>query len=166
MNLPWQPIADDLRAELGGYGDLLRLFEEQRRLLFARDPEAVLRLSDQIQEHVAGLDRTRRLREARVAECAAAAGQPRTASLRSLLPAFAPEARPLLQALIDEVNVLIRRVRQVSRHNHTLLQRAVETHQQLLRVLRPDSFVQTYGAGGRVLPLAAVRTAPALDAAG
>ena len=77
-------------------------------------------------------------------------GEPRTSTLRSLLPHVTPDARPLLQALIDEVNTLLHRVRRVSRHNHTLLSRAVEIHQDVLQQLRPSAFVKTYSPAGAV----------------
>lgn len=157
MNFEWQSIVDALRAELGEYGELLHLFEEQQRLLFARDAEAVLRMSEAIQSHLAVLQDARRIREERVSALALASGQPAESSLRSLLPFLAADTRPLLEALIDEVNLLIHRTRRVSRHNHSLLKHAMESRQQLLRVLRPDGFVQTYGAHGRV---ASMTTAP------
>ena len=91
--------------------------------------------------------------------------QPAAATLRSLLPHVPAEARPLLEALIDEVNHLLHRVRRVSRHNHALLGRAVELHQEILRTLRPDSFTQTYAPNGRVT-LGIVQATPAMQAAG
>lgn len=165
MRTEWEHIADALRQEAVEYGGLLHLFEEQQRLLFSRDPEAVMRMSDEIQARLPVVQEARRNREARVAAFAVNCGQQADASLRGLLSFFEPAAQPLLDALITEINVLIHRVRKVSRHNHALLQRAMESHQQLLRVLRPDGFVQTYAPDGRVAPLA-VRTTPALHAAG
>lgn len=165
MNTDWENIVEALRLEVSEYGGLLHLFEEQQRLLFARDPEAVLRMSEEIQSHVGSLHETRRLREERVAEFARAAGQSPESSLRSLLQFLAPAARPLIQALIDEINLLIHRVRRVSRHNHSLLKHALDSHQQVLRVLRPDGFVQTYSPNGRVAALSA-RPVATLHAAG
>lgn len=165
MTTEWEDIADALRQEAAEYGGLLHLFEEQQRLLFTRDPDAVLRMSEEIQARLPLVQETRRNREARVAAFAVEAGQPADSSLRSLLKFFLPQAQPLLDALITEINILIHRVRKVSRHNHALLQRAMESHQQVLRVLRPDGFVQTYAPNGRVAPLS-VRPVAALHAAG
>lgn len=165
MSNDWPHIADALRQEIAEYGGLLHLFEQQQQSLFARDADAVLRLSGEIEVHVRGLHEHRRNREALVAAFAAEHAQPVTATLRSLLPCFAVEVRPLLEALISEINVLIHRVRRVSRHNHSLLTRALETQQQLLRALRPDSFTQTYAPNGR-MGLAAPRHEPAFKVAG
>jgi len=70
--------------------------------------------------------------------------------LRALLPLLDADARPLLEALIDEVNLLLHRVRRTSRQNHTLLTRAVEIHQEVLQQLRPTSFLKTYSPAGTV----------------
>lgn len=165
MPTEWQHIADALRHEIAEYGGLLHLFEQQQQSLFARDADTVLRLSAEIEAHVQGLHEHRRNREALVAVFATEHAEPPTATLRSLLPHFAAEVRPLLEALVSEINVLIHRVRRVSRHNHSLLSRALENQQQLLRTLRPDSFTQTYAPNGR-MAMSTPRPEPAFKVAG
>jgi flagellar biosynthesis/type III secretory pathway chaperone len=166
MNESWTIIAESLRAEIAGFGGLLNLFEQQQQRLFARDTDGVLRLSSEIEEHTRGMAEQRARRERIVAEFALAHNQPATATLRSLLPCLAAEVRPLIEALISEVNVLIHRVRRLTRQNHTLLARTVESQQELMRTLRPDAFQQTYSAGGRKTLVSNVRAAGALQAAG
>jgi hypothetical protein len=161
----WQTIAGCLRAELADYGGLLARFEEQQRFLFERNADDVMRLSTAIEAQAHALQACRRERENAVAAFAAAHGQPVTSTLRALLPHVEADARPLLEALIDEVNRLLHRVRRVSRHNHTLLARTVELHQETLRLARPDAFTQTYAPNGRV-SLGGVQSPPALQAAG
>jgi flagellar biosynthesis/type III secretory pathway chaperone len=165
MNEPWINITECLRRELAEYGCLLRLFEDQQSCLFNRDATNVLRLSSEIEQQVRFLHESRRAREEAVATFAVSHGEPVNATLRSLLPLFVAEVHPLLEALIGEVNVLIHRVRRASRHNHTLLARTVDIHQQMLRTLQPDSFVQTYSPTGRAA-LTTTRSSPALQAAG
>jgi hypothetical protein len=148
MTITWEYIADCLRRELADYGGLLHLFEMQQRSLFDRDAQAVLGLSAAIEKQARNIAGCRGLREQAVADFAAQQGESRSRTLRSLLPHIAPEARPLLEALIDEVNALLHRVRKVSRHNHTLLSRAVEIHQEVLQQLRPSAFVKTYSPAG------------------
>lgn len=166
MNPLWHSLTESLRQEITEYGALLRLFEEQQQRLFAREPEAVLRLGTDIETQVRTLHDARRRREELVAGYAVAHGHPAGATLRALLPLFAAEVRPLLEAMITEINVLIHRVRRVSRHNHTLLAHTVDSHQQLLRQLKPDAFTQTYAPNGRVSMTATARPSPALRAAG
>jgi flagellar biosynthesis/type III secretory pathway chaperone len=150
MTISWQAIAEDLRAELVEYGELLRLFEAQQRSLFNREPEDVLRYANEIELQAVKLAECRTRRETVVSEFAGAHGKPSTTSLRAMLPLIEPDARPLLEALINEVNALLHRVRRTSRHNHTLLSRTVEMHQETLQQLRPQSFTKTYSSGGRV----------------
>lgn len=166
MNAPWTIIADSLRNEIGGFGGLLNLFEQQQQSLFARDTDGVLRLSSEIEAHTRVMQEHRQRREQIVSEFALAHGQSARSTLRALLPFIAAEARPLIEALIAEVNVLIHRVRRLTRQNHTLLARTVESHQELMRTLRPDAFLHTYSAAGRKSLTVNTRTAGALQAAG
>lgn len=161
----WQLIAESLRQELAEYGALLHLFEAQQQSLFARDADAVLRLGGEIEDQARVLHDCRRRREQTVSAFAANVGLAASATLRSLIPHVEAEARPLIEALVNEVNHLLHRVRRVSRHNHTLLTRALEIQQETLRQLRPDAFMKTYSAAGRV-SLATARVTPALRAAG
>src|SRR5688572_9491840 len=165
MSIPWEFIAERLRDELADYGGLLRLLEEQQLALFSRDADAVLALGTEIEHHARTLSTTRTRREQAVAAFAEEHDRPTTSSLRSMLDLIEPDARPLLEALITEVNLLLHRVRRTSRHNHTLLARAVEMHQDTLQHLRPQSFTKTYSPAGR-LAVAAARPPSTLRAAG
>lgn len=161
----WQLIAESLRQELVEYGALLHLFEQQQQGLFARDADAVLRLGGEIEGQARILQDCRHRREQAVASFAKRVGEPGTTTIRGLLPHVEPEARPLLEALVNEINHLLHRVRRTSRHNHTLLTRTLEIHQETLRQLRPDAFTKTYSPAGRV-SVAATQATPALRAAG
>ena len=165
MSTPWEEIADCLRAELADYGGLLHLFEEQQRSLFERNASVVLELSTAIEDQARELATNRSLRERIVAEFAVAQGLPSTTTLRALLPWIEADARPLLEALIDEVNRLLHRVRRASRHNHTLLASAVQVHQETLQQLRPQAFTRTYAPSGR-MAVTAASTSSTLRAAG
>ncbi len=165
MTIHWEYIAECLRAELADYGGLLHLFENQQRALFDRDADKVLHLGTEIEIHARTLAETRVRRETAVAGFAGANGRPSNTSLRAMLPLIEADARPLLEALINEVNLLLHRVRRTSRHNHSMLSRAVEMHQETLQQLRPNAFTKTYSPAGRVF-VAAARPATTLCAAG
>ena len=165
MKTHWEFIAECLRQELADYGGLLHLFETQQRSLFERDPEAVLHVGLEIETQARTLADCRARRERAVAAFAAEHDCPSSTSLRAMLPLIAEEARPLLEALINEVNALLHRVRRTSRHNHTLLSRAVEVHQETLQQLRPHAFTKTYSPAGRLF-VAATHAASTLRAAG
>lgn len=161
----WEFIAECLRAELADYGGLLQLFEQQQQALFNREADVVLRLAGEIESQARTLADCRARREDAVASYAASFGRPRSSSLRALLPDIESDARPLLEALINEVNALLHRVRRTSRHNHSLLSRAVEVHQETLSHLRPNAFTKTYSPAGRV-SVASTHSASTLRAAG
>jgi flagellar biosynthesis/type III secretory pathway chaperone len=150
MSIHWQQIADHLRAELADYGGLLHLMETQQRSLFDRDAATVLRCAGEIEAQTRAAGESRVRREQVVSSFATERGQAAGSTLRSLLPLIEADARPLLEALIAEVNLLIHRVRRTGRHNHTLLARAVESHQETLQHLRPQAFTKTYSPAGRV----------------
>ncbi len=150
MRSHWETIADALRVELADYGGLLHLFEQQQRSIFARDADSVLNVSLAIECQARSLAVSRTRREEIVASFALRNERPANSTLRSLLPFVAVDARPLVEALIDEVNRLLHRLRRTSAHNQTLLGRIVEVHQETLVQLRPQAFTKTYSPVGRV----------------
>ncbi len=163
--IDWEFVADCLREELANYGDLLRLFELQQQQLFDRNATAVLHSGNAIESQARAVGASRLRREQAVSDLAESHRLPGATSLRALLPLIEPAARPLLEALIGEVNLLLHRVRRTSRHNHSLLARAVETHRETLQVLRPNAFTRTYSPTGYV-SVAATGPASTLRAAG
>jgi flagellar biosynthesis/type III secretory pathway chaperone len=155
MSKHWEFIAECLRAELADYGGLLHLFEAQQLTLFGRDAKAVLNFATEIEAQARVVAQSRSRREEAVAAFAGENGRPVASTLRSMMALIEPDARPLIDALITEVNLLLHRVRRASRHNHTLLSRAVEVHQETLQHLRPQAFTKTYSAAGRIAVTAA-----------
>jgi flagellar biosynthesis/type III secretory pathway chaperone len=161
----WKDVAECLRAEVAEYGQLLHLMEEQRDLIFKRDTGAVFRAGSSIQTQVDVLHGCRRRREEMSVKLAAEHDRPLNSTLRSLVPLIDPDGRPLMEALIGEVNRLIHRVRRAMRLNERLLACAVDCQQELLRRLWPAAFIKTYAADGRVA-VSAPRRAPNLRIAG
>jgi flagellar biosynthesis/type III secretory pathway chaperone len=164
MNTTWETVAESLREEVQEYGGLLRLFEEQQDCVFHREPGRLLELIESIKDATEQAEDARRRRENCVSSFASGLGRAADSTLRSLLPYIDDQARPLLEALIDEVNRLIHRVRRITRQNHLLLSRTLELQQGLLRQFYPGAFTSTYSARGRLSlaapgPLAAYRAA-------
>ncbi len=165
MIYDWKIIAEHLREELSDYGALLSLYEQQQQGLFNRLPSRVLELSTTIQTHVEHVAASRARRERVVAEFATGLGMPADSTLRSLLPLIDPDARPLIEALISDINLMLHRVRRKHRQNHTLLSAAVAMHRETLQMLRPNAFTRTYSPSG-VLSISAVRSSSTLCVAG
>ena len=157
MKKEWESLAQCLRAELADYGGLLNLFEEQQRSDRTRDPQSVLRFATRIVSQARLVAQSRIRREQAVADFAGENGRPATASLRAMLSLIEPDARPLLKALITEVNLLLHRVRRASRHSHSMLTRAVEAHHETLQHLRPQTAARFSSATGRLAMAAHAR---------
>ena len=149
MSKDWELIAQCLRAELADYGGLLNLFEEQQRTARSGDSETVLNFATRIEAQARLVAQTRARRERAVATFADENGRPASASLRAMLSLIEPDARPLLKALITEVNILLHRVRRASRQNHSLLSRAAEVHLETLQHLRPHAAGKSGSSGSR-----------------
>lgn len=161
----WETVVEALRGELAEYGGLLRLFDEQQKKLFALDATAVSEFVPLIEEQAETAKERRNEREATVRAFAAGRGRAGDRSLRQLLPEFPEAVRPLLQALIDEINHLLHRTRQRSRQNQMMLARLVELHHELVPALRPQAFTKTYSRMGQVA-VSAVGTGPTYRATG
>ena len=85
--------------------------------------------------------------------------------MRSLLPLVQAEVRPLMAALIAEINHLVHRLRRAMALNQRLLACTVEYQQEFMRRLWPAAFTKTYAADGRV-SLGRLRREPSLLTAG
>jgi flagellar biosynthesis/type III secretory pathway chaperone len=150
MNPDWEILADNLRSELQAYGGLLQLFSAQQENLLRGDPDAVLSYAHEIEAQLRVTADVREHRENFVRAFAESNAQPADTSLRKLLGFFPEQVRPMLGALIDEINHLIRRVRRGVQRNHQILTRVVQLQQDTIRTLRPSSFTQTYSTNGSV----------------
>lgn len=165
MSAAWEPIVAALRDELEEYGGLLRLFDQQQEKIFARDAEGVTEIVDAITAQSALASDRRTTRERAVAAAARALGRPANSSLRQLLDAFPDDVRPLLEALIDEVNNLLHRSRRRLQQNQLLLGRLVEVHREVLPGARPGAFTKTYSPRGQ-LGVSASGVGPTFQATG
>lgn len=146
-------LADLLRTELAAYGGLLAFFDRQQAALMKRDTAAIAEYSSAIERLAQETSRSRQARERHVAALAREHARPADSSLRRLLDLFPADQRPLLDALINEINRLLHVVRRRARQNHAILVRAVELRRELLATLRPDSLPRTYAPGGHTAPV-------------
>jgi FlgN protein len=121
----WEEIAESLRQELAGYGGILHLFELQQRALAERDLDKVVERCPAIEARALALASRRKERERLVAAFALEHGRPANSTIRSLLDVIDIDARPLLEALVGEVNCLLHRARAAGRHNQAVLSRSL-----------------------------------------
>ncbi len=146
----WEPIVQPLRDELQEHGALLNLFEEQQAAILQRQPDVVLSVADAISEQVELIRECQRRRKDVVHATATEAGFPKDLPLSGLIQHFPTAAEPLLQALIGEVNRLVRQTRRRARQNQMLLARTIEVSQEILQRISPSTVTRTYSAKGRV----------------
>jgi len=146
----WDSLVDILREEIQEYGGLFNLLDRQQDEIFQRDPEAVLKTNEEIEACMEGMGGLRERREEKVRQMAALCGCDSSLSLKQMLPFFPEFVRPMMEALVDEINQMVRRTRRKARQNFLLLSRTMELAQETLRALQPDSCSKTYTRKGSV----------------
>lgn len=146
------PLVDLLREELSGYGALLAQFESQQEHLWRREIDAVIAGAAAIEASAEAGSRLRREREQWVRDFAADHDRPTDITMLELLDLFPADQRALLEALITEINQLIRRLRRCARHNQLVMRRALELHQEILAQFNPRPRPRTYSPRGAVPP--------------
>ncbi|MBI5799644.1 MAG: flagellar protein FlgN [Verrucomicrobia bacterium] len=145
-----QHLIDALRDELQQYGGMLALLDQQQEQVCARVTDDLLPTVMNLQEQGSVMQGARRLREECRTALARTFGLRDEAPFMELIPRLPASFRPLVQALVDENNDLLRRVQQRARQNHILLSRSVELMQSLIGSLVPQTRPLTYGHAGRM----------------
>ena len=146
-----QRLIDALRHELEQYGEMLARLDHQQETVLRRDSAGVLDGASSIEQQAALLETARRRRDLVRAELARTLGLASEASFEEILPLLPGEYRPLIQALVEENNALLDRVRNRSRQNHLLLTRTVDLMQRLLGNLFSVKATPTYAGDGALL---------------
>jgi flagellar biosynthesis/type III secretory pathway chaperone len=152
MTVNCDTLIDSLRDELQEYGGLLGLFNEQQKAILDRKPEAVIAVQEAIVLQCGTIEHCRKRREDDTRRLASDLGRESEVllPLRGLIEGCEEAVRPLLYALMDEVNNLILKTRRRAQQNQMLLARSIEVSQQLLQKLNPEAFTKTYSRSGRV----------------
>lgn len=143
-----QRLIEALRDELQQYGEMLALLDQQQEQVCARVADDLLATVTLIQEHGTVMQGARRQREECRTAVARTLGLHDEATFLELLPRLPVNFRPLVQALVDENNDLLRRVQQRARQNHFLLSRSMELMQSVIGSLVPQARPLTYGHAG------------------
>ncbi|MBK1878459.1 flagellar protein FlgN [Pelagicoccus mobilis] len=146
----WNPLVEMLRHEVQEYGGLYNLLERQQEEIFKRDPQLVLDTNAEIESYMADMGGLREQRENFVREMARAFGADEEQPLSKLLNYFPDFMQPMLQALVDEINHMVRRTRQKARQNFMLLSRTMEINHETMQRLQPGNYNKTYSKRGRV----------------
>jgi hypothetical protein len=127
-------VIDALRNELQQYGEMLALLEAQQQVVAQREPASILTSISAIEAQSATIDAARRTREMHQRQLAWALSGPDNVGFQELLPLLPDQYRPLVSALVQEINQLLARVRHIAEQNRDQLQRSVELMERFLAV--------------------------------
>jgi flagellar biosynthesis/type III secretory pathway chaperone len=151
-------LIEALRDELKNYGEMLALLDRQQEYLMSRAANEVSQSISRVQAQGVAIQEARKWREDCRRAAAKAAGKAKNTTFKDLIPLLPADYQPLLQALVDENNELLLRVRRRARQNHLMLKRLVELMQQLLNSLCPPGQTSIrHGQGGLPAPSRATR---------
>jgi flagellar biosynthesis/type III secretory pathway chaperone len=141
-------LIESLRDELKEYGEMLALLDQQQQMVMHRQTQDLLQTVAAINTQAETVAGARREREQRQRHVARQLGLTEDAAFAAIVPLLPADYRPLLQALVQDNNESLARVRQRARQNHLLLNRITELMQRFLGSIFPGGKVSTYGDDG------------------
>jgi flagellar biosynthesis/type III secretory pathway chaperone len=147
-------LVDSLREELKEYGEMLVLLDQQQEMVMRRQTQDLLQCVESINTQVENITAARMEREQRQRNVARLVGLADDAPFTVLVPLLPGEYRPLIQALVQENNELLKRIQRRARQNHLLLSRIVELMQRLFDPFFPNTQPMTYSDSGVVAGVA------------
>jgi signal transduction histidine kinase len=136
MTKALQQVIDSLRHEVQQYGEMLALLEAQQDVVTQREPQSVLTSIATVESQSVAIGKARQDRETAQSQLAWALGwSDKNHSFQQLLPLLPGEYRPLVAALVEEINELLRRVRERAEQNHAQLRRALELMERFISTI-------------------------------
>jgi len=148
MKTTLDSLVHALREELQHYGELLARLDEEQACVLRRAPDDLLYAVDAIQQQSTAVQDARAHRENCRKHLVTELGLPETSTFTQLVQILPRDYRPLVAALMDENNELLRRVQQRARQNHLLLSRSLELMQSFLGTLFQVGHGSTYDQNG------------------
>jgi len=150
MNALLTNLIESLREELKQYGEMLARLDHQQNLVMRRQTDDLSRAVADINAQAGVIAVCRAERELHQRHLARQLELPESAGFGTIVPLLPADYRPLVQALVQENNELLIRVRQRARQNHLLLSHAVEHMQRLINAIFPSASPTTYDGTGQV----------------
>lgn len=130
-----EQVIEALREELQQYGEMLALLEVQHGGLIRQDAQSILNSCATIDTQRNVIEAARTRRESLQRQLAWVLGHPESLAVRDLLPLLPDYCRPLISALICEINQLIECVHERLQTNHSLLRRSLELTERFLATI-------------------------------
>ena len=141
-------LVDSLREELKEYGEMRALLDQQQEMVMRRQTQDLLQCVQTINAQVETISVARLEREQRQRKLAWMFGLAEDAPFASLVPHLPNDYKPLVLALFQENNELLKRIQRRARQNHLLLSRIVELMQRLFDPFFPGTRTTTYDVTG------------------
>jgi len=147
-------LVESLREELKEYGEMLALLDQQQEMVMHRQTQDLIQCVQRINSQVENITATRLEREQCQRNLARMFGLAEDAPFTTLVPHLPGDYRPLIQALVQENNELLKRIQRRARQNHLLLSRIVELMQRLFDPFFPGCRPATYNDSGAMAGVA------------
>ncbi|HYY26555.1 MAG TPA: hypothetical protein VE860_01340 [Chthoniobacterales bacterium] len=119
----WNQLVDALRDELQEKGGLIRLLDQQVQAVYRRDTRENERLEEQIRLQLRVIARSTQFRELILRQSASSFQMSEDVHVNELIANFPDFVRPLLEALVTEVDRLSNRLQERLGQNEGLKQR-------------------------------------------
>jgi hypothetical protein len=119
----WNQLVDALRDELQEKGGLIRLLDQQVQAVYRRDTRENERLEEQIRLQLRVIARSTQFRELILRQSASSFQMSEDVHVNELIASFPDFVRPLLEALVTEVDRLSNRLQERLGQNEGLKQR-------------------------------------------
>ena len=147
-------LIKSLREEMTQYGELLALMQEQQELIINRQPQELLANLNEVNGQMEKIAVARQAREQARLSLATQLGGTQETTFTEMTSQLPEEYRPLLGALVEEINALLQNVHKWLRQNHLLLKRSLDLMQDILQNVFPtQASPKTYGRQGAVSPV-------------
>ncbi|MDP7010421.1 MAG: flagellar protein FlgN [Verrucomicrobiota bacterium] len=147
-------LIESLREEMTQYGELLALMQEQQELIINRQPQELLTNLNEVNSQMEKIAGARQAREQARMTLAMQLGGTQETTFTEMTGQLPEEYRPLLEALVEEINALLQNVHKWLRQNHLLLKRSLDLMQDILQNVFPaQASPKTYGRQGAVSPV-------------
>ena len=155
MNEELDNLTTALRDELTQYGEFLALMQEQQQFIINRATNELLLNLNEVNEQLGRIDAARAQREACRRALMATLGGSEKTTFRQMTGMLPPEVQLLLNALVEEINQLLKNIKKWVKQTNMLLRRSLDLHNQIMQGMFPSSSstAGTYGRGGQVSPL-------------
>ena len=155
MNEELDSLTTALRDELTQYGEFLALMQEQQQFIINRATNELLLNLNEVNEQLGRIDAARAQRKDCRRALMATLGCSEETTFLQMTDMLPTEVQLLLNALVEEINQLLKNIKKWVDQTNMLLKRSLALHNQIMKGMFPSSSTTagTYSRGGQVSPV-------------